>query len=173
MRKFCWFIQSIYKLRLCNGLHFYRAVLTPERKKHQVLGKDQQMVRPTLADASKPQLCLHAPAWLAAAEGLHPPISSWQGHPCVYWAMTQLKPSKTHIREVTYPWVNWADSSGVFFSGCHALPLGLHLAVVAHWQRTQQSKPLCLKKSGPPQQEGNISEPQLHCTTPGLVSCSC
>lgn len=158
-------MQSIYKLSLCNGLHFYRAVLTLERKKCQASGKDQLLVRPILANASNLQLCLHAPAWLAAAEGLHPPISSWQGHTRVCWAMTQLKPPKTHIREATHPWVNWASSSRVSLSGCQALPLGLHLAVVAHWQRRQQSKPRCLKKSGSPWSEGTISEPWLHCPT--------
>lgn len=50
----------------------------------------------------------------------------------VCWALTQTKLPKTHIREATHPWVNWAGSSDVF-SGCQALSLGLHLAVVSHW----------------------------------------
>lgn len=121
-----------------------------EKKKHQASGKDQLLVKPTLANASKPRLWLYVPAWLAAAQGLHPQVPSCEGDLCVYWAMTQLKPPKTHGGEATHPWVTWAGFLGGLSSGHQALPFGLRVAFVSCCQRIQQSKLLCLKKSVSP-----------------------
>lgn len=70
--------------------------------------EDQLLVKHTLANTSRPWLWLHTPAWLAAAQGFHPQVPSWKGGSCVCWAMTELKPPKTHGGEATHLWVTRA-----------------------------------------------------------------
>lgn len=90
----------------------------------------------------------------------------------VYWAMTQLKPSKPMAVKQHIPG-QLRQSSGGSSSSRQAAPFHLHVTFVSCRQRIQQSKLMCLEKSGPPLGDGTLSETQLQYHTSGLLSCSC